>query len=75
LVKGEGVILEGLVTVFHWVRLVDSWEDGVVLIVKSFGGEVSDVRVFHPRDRPGITEATSNAGALDFIVRRAVETP
>jgi len=57
LVDGEGVSGEGLVTVFHWVGLVDSLEDGVVLVIKSFGGEVRDVRVFHPGDGPGVTEA------------------
>jgi hypothetical protein len=75
LVEGESVILEGLVTVFHWVGLGDSWEDGSVLVIKSFSGEVSDVRVFHPRDRPGVTEAASDALSSDNIIRRAVETP
>jgi hypothetical protein len=75
LVEGESVILEGLVTVFHWVGLGDSWEDGSVLGVKSFSGEVSDVRVFHPRNRPGVTEAASDALSSDNIIRRAVETP
>jgi hypothetical protein len=75
LVEGKGVILEGLVTVFHWVRLINSWEDGIVLIIKSFSGEVSDVRVFHPGDGPGVTEATSDMFSFDDIVRRAVESP
>ena len=75
LVVGEGVSDEGLVTVLHWVGLVDSLEDGVVLVSKSFGGEVSDVRVFHPGDRPGVTEAGSNALSSNCVIRRAVETP
>jgi hypothetical protein len=75
LVEGEGVILKGLVTVFRWVGLRDSWEDGSVLLIKSFSGEVSDVRVFHPRDRPGVTEAASDALSSDNIIRRTVETP
>jgi len=75
LVVGEGVFDEGLVTVFHWVGLVDSREDGVVLVIKSFSSEVRDIRVFHPRDRPGVTEAGSDALATDDIIRRAVEAP
>jgi hypothetical protein len=75
LVEGEGICGEGLVTIFHWVGLVDSLEDGVVLVIKSFTGEVFDVRVFHPRDRPGVTEAGSDALATDNIIRRAVEAP
>jgi hypothetical protein len=75
LVEGESIILEGLITVFHWVGLIDSLENSSVLGIKSFSGKVSSVRVFHPRDRPGVTEAASDALSSNNIIRRAVETP
>jgi len=35
LVEGDVVILHGEVTILHWVGLVNSLEDGGVLLVKS----------------------------------------
>ena len=66
---------EGLVAPFEDVAQVGQLLDGKELLMEGFSADVLGISVFHPVNGVKVSQAGSDGGSVDDIIRRAVGSP